>query len=51
MAGCFWRGWPLLPPVREIHKQLILLAFGMVQLAEGWFLARIPQARRELTLF
>jgi len=28
----------VLPPVREIHKQLILLAFGVVQLGEGWFL-------------
>jgi two-component system, NtrC family, sensor histidine kinase HydH len=33
----------LLPPVREIHKQLILLAFGLVQLGEGWFLARVPR--------
>src|ERR1700722_5058685 len=33
----------LLPPVREIHKQLILLAFGVVQLGEGWFLSRVPR--------
>ena len=32
----------LLPPVREIHKQLILLAIGVVQLGEGWFLSRVP---------
>ena len=33
----------LLPPVKEIHKQLILLAFGLVQLGEGWFLSRVPR--------
>src|SRR5208282_5817163 len=33
----------VLPPVREIHKQLILLAFGVVQLGEGWFLSRVPR--------
>src|SRR5437899_9462277 len=39
----FLLGLALLPPVLEIHKQLILLAFGVVQLGEGWFLARVPQ--------
>ena len=33
----------VLPPVREIHKQLILIAFGVVQLGEGWFLSRVPR--------
>jgi signal transduction histidine kinase len=33
----------LLPPVREIHKQLILLAFGIIQLGEGWLVARVPR--------
>lgn len=33
----------VLPPVGEIHKQLILLAFGLVQLGEGWFLSRVPR--------
>src|SRR5271155_5786065 len=33
----------ILPPVREIHKQLILVAFGVVQLGEGWFLSRVPR--------
>jgi signal transduction histidine kinase len=33
----------LLPPMRESHKQLILLAFGLVQLGEGWFLSRVPR--------
>jgi len=32
----------VLPPVREYHKQLILLAFGVVQLGEGWVIARLP---------
>ena len=39
----FLAGLALLPPVAEIHKQLILLAFGVVQLGEGWFVARVPQ--------
>jgi two-component system, NtrC family, sensor histidine kinase HydH len=29
-----------LPPRAEIHKQLILLAIGIVQVSEGWLLAR-----------
>ena len=33
----------VLPPVREIHKQLALLAFGVLQLSEGWLIKRIPQ--------
>jgi signal transduction histidine kinase len=32
----------VLPPVAEIHKQLVLLAFGVVQLSEAWFLRRLP---------
>jgi two-component system sensor histidine kinase HydH len=32
----------LLPPVKEIHKQVILLAFGLIQLTEGWLVARLP---------
>ena len=32
-----------LPPVREIHKQLILVAFGLVQLSEGWFISHVPR--------
>src|SRR6266849_10789456 len=31
----------LLPPVVEYHKQLILLAFGLVQLGEGWAISRV----------
>ncbi len=33
----------LLPPIREVHKQLILLAFGVIQLGESWLLGRIPK--------
>jgi len=32
----------LLPPVKEIHKQAILLGFGVLQLCEGWLVARWP---------
>jgi two-component system, NtrC family, sensor histidine kinase HydH len=39
----FLLGLAVLPPVREIHKQLILLAFGVVQLGEGWFVSRLPR--------
>ncbi len=36
----FLAGLAILPPVREIHKQLILVAFGVLQLSEGRILAR-----------
>jgi signal transduction histidine kinase len=39
----FLAGLAVLPPVREIHKQLTLLAFGLVQFSEGWVLARLPR--------
>ena len=39
----FLGGLALLPPVDEIHKQLILLAIFMVQLFEGWLVARLPK--------
>jgi signal transduction histidine kinase len=32
-----------LPPVQEIHKQLTLLAIGVVQVSESWLLGRIPR--------
>ena len=38
----FLTGLALLPPEREYHKQLILLAFGIVQLLEGWLVERLP---------
>ena len=39
----FLAGLALLPPVLEIHKQAILLAFGVIQLGEGWLIARMPR--------
>lgn len=33
----------VLPPRAEIHKQLILLAIGIVQVSESWLLARFPR--------
>ncbi|MGC1370944.1 MAG: ATP-binding protein [Candidatus Sulfotelmatobacter sp.] len=32
----------VLPPVREYHKQLILLAIGIVQVSERWLVGRFP---------
>ncbi len=39
----FLGGLALLPPVDEIHKQLILLAIFVVQLLEGWLIAHLPK--------
>jgi two-component system sensor histidine kinase HydH len=39
----FLLGLAVLPPVAEIHKQLTLLAIGVVQFSEGWLLARAPR--------
>jgi len=36
-------GLAVLPPVAEIHKQLTLLAIGVLQFSESWLLARIPR--------
>jgi two-component system sensor histidine kinase HydH len=36
----FLAGLAALPPVGEIHKQLTLLAFGVVQLTEGWVVTK-----------
>lgn len=36
----FLAGLAVLPPVAEIHKQLILLAFGVIQMGEGWLIAQ-----------
>lgn len=38
----FLLGLALLPPVKEWHKQAILVAFGVLQLVEGWLVARWP---------
>lgn len=40
---CFLVGLAVLPPVREYHKQLILLAIGIVQVSEGWLVSRFPR--------
>lgn len=39
-------GLALLPPIREIHKQLTLLAFGVFQLLEGRLVAWLPNRGR-----
>src|SRR6202451_27786 len=39
----FLAGLAALPPVGEIHKQLTLLAIGVVQFSESWLLARAPR--------
>src|SRR5437879_1964054 len=36
----------LLPPVREIHKQLILVAIGILQLLEGRLVEQLPKRGR-----
>jgi nitrogen-specific signal transduction histidine kinase len=38
----FLAGLALLPPVREIHKQLTILAIGLVQVLEGRLITRYP---------
>jgi two-component system, NtrC family, sensor histidine kinase HydH len=40
----FLLGLAVLPPVEERHKQLALLAIGIVQLAEGRIVARWPRS-------
>jgi signal transduction histidine kinase len=39
----FLGGLALLPPVDEIHKQLVILAIVVFQLFEGWIVARLPK--------
>ncbi len=39
----FLAGLAALPPVNEYHKQLILLAIGILQLSEGWIVSRLPR--------
>jgi len=39
----FLVGLALLPPVKEPHKQAILLGFGLLQLGEGWLIAQLPR--------
>lgn len=42
----FLAGLAVLPPVREIHKQLILLTIGPFQISDQRVLASIPPSRR-----
>ena len=46
----FLAGLAILPPVREIHKQLSLAAIGIVQLAESRIIARSPREGRHLVV-
>lgn len=39
----FLLGLALIPPVKEFHKQVLLLAFGVTQLLEGWVIAQLPK--------
>lgn len=38
----FLAGLAVLPPIREPHKQETLLGFGILQLGEGWLIAKLP---------
>jgi signal transduction histidine kinase len=39
----FLAGLAIVPPVKELHKQVILLAFGVLQLGEGLLIERLPR--------
>src|ERR1700733_664580 len=42
----FLLGLAVLPPVREVHKQLILLAIGVLQIIEGPLIQPLPRHGR-----
>ncbi|MGH9504380.1 MAG: two-component system sensor histidine kinase NtrB [Terriglobales bacterium] len=46
----FLLGLAALPPVWERHKQLVLLAIGVVQLAEGRIIAKVPRYGRSIVV-
>ncbi len=46
----FLVGVAVLPPRDEIHKQLILLAIAVFQLAEGSIVARLPREGRSISV-
>jgi two-component system, NtrC family, sensor histidine kinase HydH len=50
----FWlallAGLAVLPPIREIHKQLILAAIGLIQIFEGEFIARWPRSGKSVVI-
>jgi signal transduction histidine kinase len=43
----FLAGLAALQPVAELHKQIVLLAFGIFQILERRFIAQVPQRGRE----
>ncbi len=43
-------GLALLPPIHEIHKQLILLGFAVFQFLEGSVIARYPRSGRYIAV-
>nr|HEV7952587.1 ATP-binding protein [Candidatus Acidoferrales bacterium] len=47
----FLAGLAVLPPVREIHKQLILAAIAILQLLEGQVVVRSPRYGRGFVVF
>ena len=47
----FLAGLAALPPRWEIHKQLILVAIGVVQLLEGWLISRLPKRGVSYVIF
>ncbi len=42
----FLAGLAILPPIDEVHKQLILIAIGVLQLLEGRLIAYLPTSGR-----
>jgi C4-dicarboxylate-specific signal transduction histidine kinase len=46
----FLAGLAVLPPVDEIHKQLILLAIAVFQFFEGSLIARFPRQGRSISI-
>jgi len=40
---CFLAGLAVLPPIGEVHKQIVLVAIGGIQLAESHLISRFPR--------
>ena len=47
----FVGGLAILPPVNEIHKQLVLLAIAVFQLSEGWVIRQLPKRGPAYSVF
>ncbi len=43
-------GLAFLPPINEVHKQLILIAFALLQFFEGTLIARVPREGATITV-